>query len=239
MQNFFLLISLSFLLACQPENETPFEAEHNGNVFVSGHFDIEGTSIPYAQELGPLVEAYDPSTFGFTRDGRASLVAYLGSANNAPSQEGENCFNISPLEENTRNWMGEPYLSADLTVIEFVGLTGADADCRFDRSVVEEQLQLGRYALGQDPGQVHLHLYGTKLNALQFSNDFYLADSQVNDGLFIEITELDYLTADYTGIKGVYVSFEIPLAYGTNFSDQNLYELKDFSGRMFFPFSQE
>ncbi|MEM6398578.1 MAG: hypothetical protein AAF741_19670 [Bacteroidota bacterium] len=60
--------------------------------------------------------------------------------------------------------------------------------------------------------------------------------AEENENLFLEITDLDWTSAEFVEAKGVYVTFEVPLANGYSSYYDEVYTITDLKGRMLFPF---
>lgn len=237
MRSFLLLLLSLSILACEQENVEPLELDFNTDVYFNADFVSQDTMQEMRLVLNPWNEAHHQNFPDFEREGNPSLVAFLGGFFPSEAQVARDCYTITPLTSTEEELADAfPYFSHGATVfMEYIGLQNGREDCRFDQSTTPQQLRLGTYPLGQEHGQIHFHVYGTEVPARWAYTDFYLSNDIKNEGLFVEITELDFDSWEFTGVPGVYVSFQVPLAYGFHSVSEEVYEMRNVEGRLFFP----
>ncbi|MEM6397548.1 MAG: hypothetical protein AAF741_14455 [Bacteroidota bacterium] len=124
--------------------------------FVSG----DQSEIPWSRTS-------DQSYKGFSRNETASAVSFLGFLSSSNDQEDRSCYEIAPLTFNPENFLSNPGSGYIPTLfVEFIGLESNRSDCTLDSITLSEYFRLGNYPLGQQIGQVNLHLYSHKLTML-------------------------------------------------------------------------
>lgn len=247
MRTITILLLVFLYTSCEEEKTLSPDLSHvNTRMFVEGNIEAGSQFRAIYIEPGeegsiPNIKAYEPEQNGFSRNGNSSLVAYLGKLFIGSGQRNQPCYEIEPLVWGAVNHLADQTAVA-LTptfFLEFPGVPAQGPDCKIDSAAVASHLRLGNFLLGQQPGRAHIHLYAHGLftgaeNIL--ATDFYLSPDTENQNLSLTITELDFESAKYTDARGVFVSFEMPLAKGFNSYSGTLYKITDLRGRLFFPF---
>ncbi|MEL6667741.1 MAG: hypothetical protein AAFP08_02155, partial [Bacteroidota bacterium] len=233
------------VFSCKEEDNRPLDFDAiNTDIYVELEINDSLYSRPLSWRLGEQLSFYESSNQyykGYSRNGMSSAVGFLGTHWADDSQDERPCYEIEPLMFDPPNFLSDPFHWLGPTLfVEFVGLESSRSDCRLDSASLAEHLQVGFYALGQQPDQAHIHLYSHDLPLVNGeeanASDFYLSTGEENDGLFLEITDVDWESQRFTDTRGVYVTFEIPLAKGYGSYDGRKYFITNLKGRLLFPF---
>lgn len=242
-----ILVCYAFLLlfSCTEEDNRPLDFDEiNTDVYVELEIGDSLYSRTLSWRLGEQFSNYDTQNHqfkGYTRYGSASAVSFLGTHNADEFQEQRACYQIEPLAFNPFNFLSDPFHWLGPTLfLEFPGLLSDDPLCLVDSTELATHLQLGFYPLGQEAGNAHIHLYSHDLPLINGedanASDFYLSPKEENSGLFLEITDVDWDSHRFTATRGVYVTFEVPLANGYGSYDGRKYFITNLKGRLLFPY---